>query len=145
LSFEIRMIKIEFAEPKFERCECCGREIVRLTRFVYQDNDAFAVYYLKFTKGHTPKEIYGLIGLGEWGEDANQGERLAFPFKIWATESHYHVGLTEVEESPWSQVTYLGKILNRDESLKHKWIKDVFHITDHIVAEDKIVKDHFSD
>jgi hypothetical protein len=139
------MIEIEFEEPNIEKCDCCGREIVRLTRFVHQDENAFAVYYINFTRGHSPKVAYGLIGLGEWGEDAEPKDRLAFPFKIWTNESHYQVGLADAEESPWSHVTFLGQILNRDQGLKHKWIKDVFHITDHIVAEDKIVINYFNE
>jgi hypothetical protein len=138
------MIEIEFEEPKIEKCDCCGQEIVRLTRFVHKNDNAFAVYYIKFTRGHFPNVAYGIIGLGEWGEGSEPKDRVAFTFKIWTNESHYQVGLVDAEESPWSYVTFLGQILNRDEGLKHKWIKDVFHITDHIVAEDKIVVDYFT-
>jgi hypothetical protein len=86
------MIKIEFEEPIIEKCDCCGQEIVRLTRFVYQDNDAFGVYYINFTRGHSPKVAYGLVGLGEWGDGSQPNNRIAFPFKIWTNESHYQVG-----------------------------------------------------
>ena len=48
------------------------------------------------------------------------------------------------EESPWKDPEYLGQILDRKEALIHPWLKDVFHITDHIVAEDKIIIDYFS-
>jgi len=61
------MIDIEFEKPTEELCECCGNTTVRLTRFVYQDSDAFAVYYAQFTKAHEDKRLSGLIGLGELG------------------------------------------------------------------------------
>ena len=138
------MIAIEFEEPQIKLCECCGQEVVTLTRFVHQDDNAFAIYHIKFTRGHSPKVAYGLIGLGEWGDDAQPKDRIAFPFRIWTNEINYQVGLVDAEESPWSQVTYLGQILNRDEGLKHEWIKDVFHITDHIVLDDKIVIAYFT-
>jgi hypothetical protein len=138
------MIKIEFNEPNTKTCDCCGQEVVSLTRYVHKDDYAFAVYYLNFTRGHSPKVAHGLIGLGQWGEDADPKDRLAFPFKVWTNESHYQVGLVDAEESPWSHVTFLGQILNRNEGLKHEWINDVFHITDHIVADDKIVNDYFT-
>ncbi|WP_269235402.1 hypothetical protein [Flavobacterium flavigenum] len=40
------------------------------------------------------------------------------------------------EESPW-QHEILEKILDRKDALEHPWIQEVFHITDHIVDEDK--------
>lgn len=138
------MIEIEFEKPNIQTCECCGQEIVTLTRFVYRNHNAFAVYYIKFTRGHLPKVAYGLAGLGEWGEQAEPKDRTAFPFKIWTNESHYQVGLTDADESPWKEVTLFGQVLNRAEALKHNWIKDVFHITDHIVAEDEMVVDYFA-
>lgn len=138
------MIELEFEEPTIESCECCGNEMVRFTRFVYQDGDAFAVYYAKFTRSHDDKVVYGLLSLGEWGEGSEPQNRKAFPFKIWTNETHFQVGLTEGDESPWNDVEYLGEILNRQEALKHPWIKDVFHITDHMVADDKQIVDYFT-
>lgn len=137
------MIDIEFEDPQVAYCECCGKEIVRLTRFVYQDGDAFAVYYLLFTRGHTPKVADGIISLGEWGEGSGPDQRLAFPFRIWTNDLNYQVGLVDAEASPWCDVTFLGRIVNRDEALQHEWVQDVFHITDHIVADDTIVVDFF--
>lgn len=137
------MIEIEFEEPVVKICECCGNESVTLTRFVYQDGDAFAVYYSKFTLSHPDKVVYGLIGVGEWGDGSEPKDRIAFPFRIWVKEGQFQVGLVDASESPWNNVTFLGTILNRDEALKSSWIKDVFHITDHIVTDDMAVVDYF--
>jgi len=138
------MIEIEFEEPKFEACECCGNTTTRLTRFVYQDGDAFAVYYVLFTDGHEDKVAYSLIGLGEWGEDGEPEMRIAFAVNIWDNDHNWAVTVTDKDESPWSHVEFLGKIVDREEALQHPWIKDVFHITDHIVAEDKPVIEFFA-
>ena len=136
------MIEIEFETPIEDKCVCCGEEEIRLTRFVYQDGDAFAVYYAKFTKNHDDKVVYGLIGLGAWGEGAEPFDRIAFSFKIWTNNDNYQVGLTDREESPWKEVDFLGKILDRQEGLTHPFIKDVFHITDHMVTDDKVIVDY---
>jgi hypothetical protein len=136
------MIEIEFENPIKDKCVCCGEEEIRLTRFVYQDGDAFAVYYAKFIKNHGDKVVYGLIGLGEWGEGTESLDRTAFPFKIWANKDNYQVGLNSKEESPWKDVDFLGKILDRLEGLTHPFIKDVFHITDHMVTEFKVIVDY---
>jgi len=137
------MIEIKFDEPTLKKCECCGNITTRLTRFVYQDGDAFAVYYALFTNGHEEKIVYSLIGLGEWGEKGVPSLRKAFPVKIWDNKNEWAVTVTDRDESPWGHVEFLGQILDRKGALSHPWIKDVFHITDHIVREDKPVIDYF--
>lgn len=138
------MIEIEFEEPKREQCSCCENTTVRLTRFVYQDDDAFAVYYVLFTEGHEDKIAHSLIGLGEWGEEGTPDMRTAFAVDIWDNEDNWVVTVIDKDESPWNHVDFLGNILDREEALNHKWMSDVFHITDHIVTEDKPVMEYFA-
>jgi len=102
------------------------------------------VYWINFTRGHSPKIAHGMVAIGEWGQDIVKN-RFAFPFQIRTSENSYQVRMVDAEESPWHNGDIFGKILNRDESLKHDWIKDVFHITDHIVAEDKMVINFFTE
>ena len=116
---------------------------MRLTRFVYRNGDAHAVYYAQYTSGHSEKRLSGLIGIGEWGEMGTPEERIAFPFQIWTDEENFKVGLVDAADSPWSHVTFLGHILNREEALKHEWIGDVFHITDHMVTDDPEITKYF--
>ena len=137
------MIRIEFEEPTNSKCDCCGKTTIRLTRFVYCDDDAFAVYYAQYTPDHEEKRLGGLIGLGEWGDGGEPENRLAFPFQIWTNESNFKVGLIDAKDSPWSDVSFLGRILDRAEALKHDWIKDVFHITDHMVTDDAEITKYF--
>jgi hypothetical protein len=139
------MIEIEFETPKEHKCVCCGEEEIRLTRFVYRDGNAYAVYYAKFTKTHEDKLVYGLIGLGAWGEGAKPMDRTAFSFKIWTKEDNYQVALTDKEESPWKKLEFLGKILDRQEGLTHPLIKEVFILTDHMVTDDKVIVDYFNE
>lgn len=131
------MIEIEFEKPNIYNCDCCGNEIHKLTRFVYSNDNAHAVYFLQFSKGHNDDSILGILSLGEWGDGCNPKNRKAFPFRIWTKEENYQVGLMDKNECPWDDVELLGEILNREQSLKHEWIKEVFHITDHILADDK--------
>ena len=138
------MLRIEFEPPKYSVCDCCGNTTVRLTRFVYQDANAHAVYYAAFTPQHPEKILRGLIGLGEWGDDkAGPEARLAFPFEIRATEKQFEVGMVDAAASPWSDVTFLGRILNRAEALQHEWISEVFHIADHMVTDDTEIVEYF--
>ncbi|PHR87166.1 MAG: hypothetical protein COA78_37360 [Blastopirellula sp.] len=138
------MIEIEFEEPEHESCECCGNTATRLTRFVYQDGDAYAVYYVLFTAGHEEKVAYALLGLGEWGEGGEPENRTAFAVKIWDNNNNWAITVTDKEESPWSDVEFLGTILDREKAIQHPWIKDVYHLIDHLVAEDEPVIEFFN-
>jgi len=138
------MLKIEYEKYKREKCECCGGTTTRLTRFVYQEECAFAVYYALFTTGHARKVAYVLIGLGEWGEGGSPENRTAFAVKIWDNNGDWAVTAVDKEESPHGDITFLGKVLDRERALQHPWIKDVFHITDHIVIEDEPIMSYFA-
>ena len=137
------MIEIEFEKPEIEICECCGKETFKLTRFVYKDEDAFAIYYIKFTKDHDEKIATGIISIGDWDTDEVPRNRFSFPFKIGMKENNFQIGLIDRDECPWNN-ELLDKILDRNEALKHPWINEVFYITDHILADDKVVIDYFS-
>ncbi|NME72763.1 hypothetical protein [Flammeovirga aprica] len=136
------MIEIEFEEPNIYDCECCSNKTVRLTRFVYKDDDAYAVYYCQYTIGHKDKVVTGVISLGEWWEESVSPERVAFPFRIWTDESNYQIGLMDKEDCIWKDIEILGNMLDREVALKHKWIKEVFQLTDHIVDEDQYIIDY---
>ncbi|HKS57648.1 MAG TPA: hypothetical protein VJS12_20285 [Steroidobacteraceae bacterium] len=137
------MIRIEFEAPTSSECGCCGKTTVRLTRFVYRDEDAYAVYYAQYTPDHSETRLSGLISLGDWGEDSEPAGRVAFPFQIWMDESDFKVGLMDAGNSPWKDVTFLGRILDRNEALTHAWVDEVFHITDHMVTDDAEITGYF--
>ena len=139
------MIEIEFEEPQEMKCDCCGGTTTKLVRYVSQDNEAFAVYLASFTPKHEEKLVHIIIGLGTWGEDAPPSERTAFVLKLWQNEKQWNVTILDKDESAWGSVEFLGKILNRKEALCHPWIKDIYHITDHITMEDKPIIEYFSE
>ncbi len=57
--------------------------------------------------------------------------------------AQYEVIVVDANESPWHDATFIGRMLNRDEALKHPWIEEVFHISDHILEDDPEVKTYF--
>jgi hypothetical protein len=42
--------------------------------------------------------------------------------------------------SPWHDVKALGKMLDRKKALAHPWLREVFHVVEHIVREDPDVR-----
>ncbi len=138
------MLKFECEEPTHVACECCGKPTVKLTRFVYQDDEPFAVYYAAFTPAHAEKRLDGIIGLGKWGsgKQAAQG-RAAFAFQVWRGFGDLQAGLLDAQDSPWHGVTELGQILDREDALEHDWIEDVFQIIKEMVIEDQKIVEFF--
>ena len=133
---------IEFEEPRFSTCECCGEETVHLVRFVSRDGNAFAVYFADFSNGH--KYVSVLVSIGGWGSDDDTPEdRTAFAFRIWASEDNYQVGLVDEADSFYSS-GYMGRILDRQEALAHPLRQEVFDLSDHIVECDQPVIDFLS-
>ncbi len=59
--------EIELCEPSMSHCDCCGSLTVRLTRFVYRNGDACAIYYAAYSNNHPDNELAILVSLGEWG------------------------------------------------------------------------------
>jgi hypothetical protein len=140
------MLSIEFEPPATdtEPCKCCGGRTTRLARFVYSDGDAYAVYYAQFSDNHPNRYVSVLISIGEWGNDAPPSDRVAVYIRIWTTAENYQVSVRDAVESPWGEVDIFGPTLNRDEALAHPRIKDVFHLSDHIVTDDLPVIEYLS-
>jgi hypothetical protein len=133
-------ITIEFADRiDGDPCPCCGGKTTRLTRFVYCDGDAHGVYYASFSDKHTERIVSVALSLGDWTEGSKPKDRVAFALRIRLVKSEYQVGVVDAAQSLWHDADFLGRMLDRKEALKHRWIKEVFHITDHIVTEDRDV------
>jgi hypothetical protein len=134
------VLTIEFEKPTQSTCECCGGVTTRATRFVSRDGDAYAVYYAAFSDNHPDRVVSMVVSLGNWGDDAPPDQRTAFALLLRSGADNYEVTVVDGERSPWSNATILGRFLSRTEALEHPFLKDVFHITDHVFEEDAVVK-----
>jgi hypothetical protein len=109
---------------------------------VSEDGNAYAVYYACFGVTHPSRIVRVLISVGEWGDDAGPWDRVAFPLEIRVNGDRFGVGLVDAADSPWKDVQIMGRLLDRSEALEHERVKDVFHITDHIVTDDALLRDY---
>jgi hypothetical protein len=138
------MLTFEFEAPSAAKCECCGDITTALTRFVYQDGAAYAIYYARFGVAHEPRVVEAVVSIGEWGEGSGPWDRVAFPLRLRAADSEYQVTLVDAAESPWEGVELLGRMLDRAEALQHERVKEVFHISDHMVRDDAPLRDYLN-
>jgi hypothetical protein len=138
------MLTIEFEPAESDVCSCCGQPSTRLTRFVYRDGDAYAIYYILFSEHHPRAYVHVLVGIGDWAEDAPSSSRVSFYLRIGSAPDQFEVTVCDASESPWGDIPFVGRTLDRSEALAHPDIQEVFHITDHIVAEDSPVVEYLS-
>lgn len=129
------MIDIEFETPHEAICDCCGEKSVRLTRFVYQNNDAFAYYYAEILPHVQDKKIKALLVICEF-EGGEIIRKIGFPLGLWQNETGFAVSLLDADEVPWQNIDHV-EILNRAQSLQHHYKSDVFKITDAVFAQDQ--------
>ena len=137
------MLKLEFNAPSMSSCSCCGGTTTRLTRYVYRDGDAFAIYYAAFSDNHEPRVVRTIISIGSWGGsdvDDVPSDRVAFAMDIYSRPENFEVSVIDGSASLWADVELLGRKLDREQALAHPWIKDAFHVTDHMVTEDEPLK-----
>ncbi len=113
-----------------------------LTRFVYKDGDAHAIYYARFSDNHPARNVVATVSLGEWGEDAPPERRVAFALELRSGDTQYEVEVLDAERSPWRDVEIIGRTLDRQEALAHPFLAEVFHITDHMVVEDEPLREY---
>jgi hypothetical protein len=134
--------EIEFAEPSYSTCDCCGGTTTRLTRFVTREGNAFAVYFANFSDNHPDRYVSVLVGFGNWSEDASPIERTAVGLRIWTNETSYQVGV--VDAGDYWETELLGKRLTREQALKSEWLQEAFDLSDHIVECDQPVIEYLN-
>ena len=132
------MMEIDFAEPVYAICTCCGERSTRLTRFVNRAGHMVAAYYLTFTEEHLPRGIYGLVGLGDWSDDERPAaaKRVAIAFTLVSGADGNRVAIIDAAASPWQGPTELGRPLSRAEAISHPLLKAVYALTDEMVTRD---------
>lgn len=137
------MIRIEFDPATVSPCECCEAVTTRLTRFVSEDENAYAVYYACMSDDH-PNLVKVAVSVGVWWEGGTPADRTAFALRLWQDEKQFGVTVEDASASPWRSVEFIGRMLDRSEALEHPRLQDVFHLTDHMFAEDPEIKAYFA-
>jgi len=141
----LKVCTIEFETTnESEACECCGGRTTALTRFVYCDGDAYAIYYARFSNNHPDRVVVATVSLGEWSESWTPEQHVAFAVELHAAKNAYQVGLIDAERSPWHEAKTIGHTLNRDEALAHPCVKEAFHVIDHMVADDLPIREYLN-
>lgn len=136
------MIEIECEQPTYFDCDCCGGVTTQLTRFLYLDDEAHAIYYAGFTDRHEEREVQLLISLGEWGDDSGPADRAAFALVLRPDRPQPQIRIVDAAASPWRGADVVGAVLTLADALAHPWREEVERLAAHIALEDPEVEEY---
>lgn len=117
-------------------CECCGNKTETVHGFVYNNDDAYAVYFASWTIGHSERGVTMAIGLGEWGDGAASSQRRSIGLQCRTTDDEIQFMVIEPDQSPWGRKEFLGRMLPRETALQDSAIKEFFQIAERVVDDD---------
>jgi len=120
-----------------EPCEECGAPTFSARGFVYENDDAHAVYLASWSECK-PRFIKLAIITGPWGDDdAGIARRKRIGLDADYTTDSPGLRVTDPSESPWDEPSSLSPpMVSRQEALSLPDIDEVFHIADHVVLDD---------
>ena len=138
------MFEIETTEPRLTVCACCNKPLTNITGFVAREGEPWAIYKGCFGESHPEKGVHLGIGVDDVGGAPEWKGRVAFSFWVRIESDEYRTTVIDKVESPWGNSSVLGPMLDREEALDHPLLNEVFHLIDHIVIEDKAIKELFA-
>jgi len=140
----MKSYSIEIAPEKRETCTCCGAAIYRLTFFVSEGENAFAVCYALLTPSHPHDPVKFAVSIGDWGgEEDTEFYPSRCCFTIWGriVNGFWQFMARSAQDSPWDGNELLGRMLSREEALADENISDVWRVIDQLIEESSVLAD----
>lgn len=114
-------------------CKCCNEKSCTGHGFVYKNNDAFAVYYVAWSKAHYPKKVTFALAIGLWDEQSTSKDRTCIGFEAYESESDILFRVIEPDESPWPKTDLMGEMLEKSEAMGSSLLQEAFVIAEEVV------------
>src|SRR6267378_2344427 len=122
-------IRLELGEEApTHHCDCCGGETHAVHGFAFDDQAPHALYYAAWNTGHIDRGVTLVVSLGDFEEGSGPWSREAVAMECSVAQEQFRFNVIQPEQSPWANATVLGKILSREDALKHAAIQEFFHI-----------------
>ena len=135
---------LERSEPSVRRCECCGALLVRLTRFIYENEQIVAYYFVAYGQDHDSEEIDMMVSLGAWDEETGETSgQVAFFARVGQTDASFEVRLQDPADSAWPNLELKGERLSRAEAIAHPDKGTAFDVMDHAFDNDPSIRGFF--
>lgn len=129
------------AEVVEHACTTCGEPFQRVTGFIHNDGDAYAVYYASCYH-HVGHEAYiDIIFSKTWDDGVDDRETFGCRVGPVAGQSDPACSLV-TGGSAFRDSALFGRKLTRDQALAHPRLSDFWAVVDHVLVNDCVVRDH---
>jgi hypothetical protein len=135
------MMEIELGESADNPCSCCGGTTRTIWGYVYSDENARAVYYVRGSMWHPEQGLSLAISIGRWGEGASPAERQTVALEGRLLENGPAFMVVDAASSAWGHQGFLGAMLSRQDALSSPITKEAFSIVDRIIEVDERIKE----
>ncbi len=123
-------------------CKDCGRSFSTVHGFLYQDDDAYAVYHASLQSDHPSTQVDLALSLGSWQEEATANERKRIGLRIWPEGDELKMHFNDVSESTWGDSATFGTMLTRNAVLGSRLEGEALSAAEFIVSGDERVRVH---
>ena len=122
-------------------CPDCGEPFQRVTGFVHDDGDAYAVYFASCHHHGGHEAWIDVIFSKTWEDDADDHE--TFGCRVGPVEGQSDPAASLVTAGvPFGDSPVFGRKLTREEALVHDRLSDFWTVVDHVLTNDRVVRDH---
>jgi hypothetical protein len=116
-----------------QRCAHCGSTFNVTRGSVYEAGEGVAIYLAALHACQGGKLAHVAIALRPGYQGAQ--DRRAIALKVWPTATEFQMAVVDAHESPWQNEVYLDHLMDREEALASPLLDTLFHIVNHVVAE----------
>ncbi len=108
-------VEFNSSDAREGTCSCCGSTTRTVWGYVYRDDDAFAVYYFRWSRGHEPGM---LLSWGGWGEGAEVDQRRVVGLGLSVVDGKAATQLVRADTLPGvpADLSTLGRVVEPAEA-----------------------------
>jgi hypothetical protein len=117
-------------------CTGCGGETRTWRGYVYEEGDAFAIYFAQYSPGHADRVLALDVAIGDWNEDIPPETRRRVGLHVRAHETEYRFTVADPEEWLWSESDPFGRLMARDEAVNHPQIDRFYRVAEFVIGSD---------
>jgi hypothetical protein len=118
-------------------CDSCGHETRTFRGYVFNHEDAYAVYVCTYTSSHPELGVAMAVSLRGWGDGADTSSKECVALDWRNGDSGPGCRVIDASETSWVSDSLLGQMLSREQALTSGRASEAFSVTDAVWAEDK--------
>jgi|GEM_PF-4010448 len=136
-----QIIELDFDQIRtFENCcTCCNNVGYSKSGVIVVNGHEFGLYHSSWVDGPKHNEVSLVITSGNIEKTGDFSKNVSFYMKVRVTNGESEFMVKDGIDMPFSASIFFGKLLTRNDALKHPLADLYFKIGDQIVNEDEDV------